>query len=151
MAFSINRVQLIGNLGFDPDFRVGASGTHVLNLSVATTENYKDRSGDWKSVTDWHKVVMFGKNLDKLAARLSKGSRVFVDGKLKTESYEKDGEKRYVTKINAFIIEPVVMEPRTERRDNQQQSRDKATANDFPPSPDEDYADPIGSGDDIPF
>lgn len=151
MAFSINRVQLIGNLGLDPDFRVGASGTQVLNLSVATTENYKDRNGDWKSVTDWHKVVMFGKNLDKLSARLSKGSRVFVDGKLKTESYEKDGEKRYVTKINAFIIEPIIMEPRTERREGSQQMRDRSTANDFPPDPNEDYADPIGSGDDIPF
>ena len=111
---SMNRVTLIGNLGSDPDYKVGRSGVAVLNLSVATSESYREKGSDgWKSTSTWHKVVMFGSKkygndrLERLALRLCKGMRVFVEGSIKTEAYEKNGEKRYVTKVFATMVDAI--------------------------------------------
>lgn len=101
-----NKVELVGSLGADPEVRYTNSGTTVLSFRVATTERWKDASGAQKEETEWHSIVAFGKIADESAPHLRKGSYVRVEGKLKTESYEKDGQKRYTTKIHASHIAP---------------------------------------------
>lgn len=104
MAEGLNRVMLFGNLGADPEYRTTQSGTGVLKLRVATTERYKDTSGEWKDRTEWHRVTVWGKRGEALSRILAKGSTIFVEGSLRTSSYEKDGEKRYTTEINATSV-----------------------------------------------
>lgn len=85
---SRNKVELIGNVGQDPDVRATGSGNTVINLSIATDESYKDRNtGQLVAQTEWHKVVLFGKVADALAPYLRKGSRLFIEGKLKTRKW----------------------------------------------------------------
>jgi single-strand DNA-binding protein len=101
MAYSLNRAQLIGNLGQDPELRSTPQGSSVCTLSIATTESYKDKaSGEWKETTEWHKVVLWDKLAESAAQYLKKGSKVFIEGKIKTRNYDdKDNVKRYVTEI----------------------------------------------------
>lgn len=101
MAKSLNRVTILGNLGQDPELRSTATGKSVCNLNVATTESYKDNSGDWKDVTDWHRVVMWDRLADIAAQYLKKGDKVYLEGKIKTRSYEQDGITKYITEIVA--------------------------------------------------
>jgi len=101
MARSMNKVILIGNLGQDPDFRMLDSGIALCKLNVATSEFYKDDQGEWKEETEWHRVVLW-RNLAETANKfLKKGSKVAIEGRLKTSSYEKDGITRYSTDIIA--------------------------------------------------
>lgn len=98
-----NRVELIGNLGADPELKETANGHKVTTLSVATTKYVKD--GENK--TEWHRVVLWNKNAETAAKYLQKGSKVFIEGELATRSWEdKNGEKRYTTEINGtrFLI-----------------------------------------------
>lgn len=106
MAAGLNRVQLIGTLGADPELRSTQSGLSVLNLRMATNERFKDRDGEWKERTDWHSCCMFGKRAEALNSVLAKGSSIFVEGSLRTSSYEKNGEKRYRTEI---VIQDVIL------------------------------------------
>ena len=101
MAGSVNKVILVGNLGRDPEVRAFQSGDKVCNLSIATSETWKDRaSGERKEKTEWHRVAIYNQNLVTIAEKyLSKGSKVYVEGKLETREYEKDGQKRYSTEI----------------------------------------------------
>jgi single-strand DNA-binding protein len=103
MAEGLNRVMLLGNLGADPELRFGQGADQaVLRLRIATTERYFDkRNNEWKEMTDWHNVVMFGKRAEALQKILSKGSTIFVEGRLRTSSYEKDGQKVYKTDVIA--------------------------------------------------
>lgn len=96
----LNKVTLIGNLGGDPEIRVVSDGVNVAKFSLATTEWFKDAKGESHSTTDWHTVILW-RGLADLAERyLRKGSLIYVEGKLKTRSYDdKDGTKRYVTEI----------------------------------------------------
>ncbi len=106
MAEGLNRVMLLGNLGADPDLRFGqGSDNAVLRLRLATTESYFDkRTNERKEMTDWHNVVVFGKRGEALQKILTKGSTIFVEGRLKTSSYEKDGQKIYKTDVVANNI-----------------------------------------------
>jgi single-strand DNA-binding protein len=91
---SLNRVELIGNLGKDPEVRE-AGGGRVANLSVATSESWKDKSGDWQERTQWHRVTVWGKLADVAAQYLTKGSKVYVAGKLQSREWvDKEGNKR---------------------------------------------------------
>lgn len=102
MAEGLNRVMLLGNLGADPELRYTQGGQGVLNLRVATTESYLDRDRVRKERTDWHNVVVWGKRGEALSKILGKGSSLFIEGSLRTSSYEgRDGVKRYRTEINA--------------------------------------------------
>jgi len=106
MAEGLNRVMLMGNLGADPELRFGQGpDTAVLKLRLATTESYFDkRSNERKERTDWHNVVVFGKRGEALQKILQKGSTIFVEGRLQTGSYEKDGQKHYRTDVVATNV-----------------------------------------------
>jgi single-strand DNA-binding protein len=95
-----NNVQLMGNLGNDPEVREVKAGRRMARMSVATNERWKDASGQWKEDVQWHPVVAWGKQADLVAEQLRKGSRVSLEGRLVHRSYEaKDGQKRYVTEV----------------------------------------------------
>jgi len=99
-----NLVILIGNLGADPEGRSTQGGSTVANLRIATSERRKDKDGNWQDHTEWHRVVAFGKTAENAIKFLSKGRQVYVEGRLQTSSYEKDGQKRYSTEIIANDI-----------------------------------------------
>lgn len=105
MADGLNRVMLLGNLGADPELRSTNGGESVLRLRVATNERYKDRNDEWKDRTEWHSVTVWGKRAEALHRILSKGSNLFIEGALRTSSYDdKEGIKRYKTEIIAKEI-----------------------------------------------
>jgi single-strand DNA-binding protein len=102
MAGSVNKVILVGNLGKDPEVRRMTSGDPVVNLSVATSESWRDKaSGERKEKTEWHRVVIFNKNLAEVAEKyLRKGSKVYVEGQLQTRKWtDKDGAEKYSTEV----------------------------------------------------
>lgn len=102
MAEGINKVILIGTLGFDPDHRVTSSGQAVATLRMVTNESYNDRtSGQRKEISEWHRVVVWGKTADLVKQYLRKGRQVYVEGKLRTREWEKDGQKRTTTEVMA--------------------------------------------------
>lgn len=104
MAEGMNRVFLLGNLCADPEYRTTNGGTGVLKLRMATNERYLDKDKAWQERTEYHSVTVWGKRGEALSRFLTKGSSVFVEGSLRTSSYEKDGEKRYKTEINASNV-----------------------------------------------
>ncbi|MBT4775782.1 MAG: single-stranded DNA-binding protein [Crocinitomicaceae bacterium] len=103
MAGSVNKVILIGNLGKDPEVRYLEGGTAVANFTLATSESFKDRNtGEKKSITDWHNIVVWRGLAELVEKYLKKGSKIYVEGKLKTRSWkDQDGNTRYTTEIVA--------------------------------------------------
>lgn len=102
MSKGINRAILIGNLGRDPETRYTQGGTGITNFSIATSETWKDKqSGQKQERTEWHNCVCFGRLGEIAAQYLRKGSKVYVEGSLRTQSWEKDGQKHYRTEIVA--------------------------------------------------
>jgi single-strand DNA-binding protein len=102
MAGSVNKVILVGNLGQDPEVRRLSSGDPVVNLRIATSESWRDKSsGERKEKTEWHSVVIFNENLAKVAEQyLKKGSKVYIEGQLQTRQWEdQSGQKRYTTEV----------------------------------------------------
>ncbi len=102
MAGSVNKVILVGNLGQDPDVRRLPSGDPVVNLRIATSENWRDKtSGERKEKTEWHSVVIFNENLAKVAEQyLKKGAKVYVEGQLQTRKYtDSSGVEKYSTEV----------------------------------------------------
>lgn len=109
MAFSLNRVMLIGNLGQDAEHRFTTNNTEVTSFSLATTHSYKGRDGNWVNETTWHNIVLFGVS-DFLKSNLKKGRKFYVEGRLSKRDYEnKDGQKVYVTEVigDKFNIIPL--------------------------------------------
>lgn len=104
MAEGLNKVMLLGNLGADPELKMTQGGSAILKLRLATTESYLDKNNTRQERTEWHSVTMWGKRGEALSRFLQKGERIFVEGSLRTSSYEKDGEKRYRTEIIANNI-----------------------------------------------
>ena len=102
---SLNRVLLIGNVGKDPEIKTFASGNKVAQITLATSERYKDRNGEQKEDTEWHSVQAFGKLADVVERFVRKGMLLYVDGKIRTRSYEADGRTIYRTEIVADHIQ----------------------------------------------
>jgi single-strand DNA-binding protein len=98
----VNKVILIGNLGADPEVKFLGSGTQVANFRIATTENRANRSGEKVSITEWHRIVAFGRLAEICGQYLNKGKQVYIEGRLRTRSWEdKEGNRRYTTEIIA--------------------------------------------------
>lgn len=98
---SVNKVILVGNLGRDPEVRYMPNGEAVANFSIATTENWKDKSGTKQEKTEWHNIVMYRKLAEIAGEYLKKGRPVYVEGRLQTRKWEKDGVTRYATEVIA--------------------------------------------------
>jgi len=97
---SLNKVMLIGNLGKDPEVRFTTSGTAVASFSIATSERFKGKSGDWEERTEWHNVVLWGKLAEIAGEYLAKGKTVYIEGRLQTRKWQdRDGKDRYTTEI----------------------------------------------------
>ena len=102
---SLNKVTLIGNVGKDPEIKTFASGNKVASITLATSERYKDRNGEQKEDTEWHSVQAFGKLADIVERFVHKGSLMYLDGKIRTRSYEADGRTVFRTEILADHIQ----------------------------------------------
>lgn len=96
---SVNKVILVGHLGMDPEARVTQAGLDVCTLSVATNHVTYDENGNKKELVEWHRVILFKRLAEIAAEYLRKGSQAYIEGRLKTRKYEKDGEVRYITEI----------------------------------------------------
>jgi single-strand DNA-binding protein len=122
---SVNKVIIVGNLGQDPDVRYTQDGKAIANFSIATTESWKDKNtGEKKEKTEWHRVVVFGKIAEVCGEYLSKGSPVYIEGKLQTRKWtDKDGNDKYTTEIVVDMRGTVQFLGQRPQRDNQQQGR----------------------------
>jgi single-strand DNA-binding protein len=96
---SVNKVILVGNLGRDPEVRYMPNGEAVANFSIATTENWKDKSGVKQEKTEWHNIVMYRRLAEIAGEYLKKGRPVYIEGRLQTRKWEKDGVTRYTTEV----------------------------------------------------
>ncbi len=158
---SFNKVMLLGNLGQDPDLRYNPSGTPVCNFSLATNEHWLDKDGQKQQRTEWHRIVVWGKNGENCSRYLAKGRQVFVEGRIETRSWEgKDGQKRYTTEVIARNVQFIGTAPTSEADTTErvqsdqetQQSEDKLSSNQNPPV--ESYqvhTESNFTADDIPF
>ncbi|QDX82282.1 single-stranded DNA-binding protein [Denitratisoma sp. DHT3] len=104
---SVNKVILVGNLGKDPEIRYAPSGDAITNVSIATTDNWKDKAtGERREATEWHRVVFFGKLAEIAGQYLKKGSQVYVEGSLRTRKWQdQSGQERYTTEIRADAMQ----------------------------------------------
>lgn len=98
---TLNRVTLLGHLGKDPELKYTSSGTPVARLQIATSERFKDKDSQWKDRPEWHNVIAWSKLAEIAGEHLKKGAKVYVEGRLETRSWDKDGEKRYTTSVVA--------------------------------------------------
>lgn len=105
MSKGINKAIIVGRCGKDPEVKYLPSGQAVASLSVATSESWKDKDGQKQEKTEWHKVVAFGRLAEIIGQYVKKGGMVYVEGKLQTRSWEKDGQKHYSTEIVASELQ----------------------------------------------
>jgi single-strand DNA-binding protein len=100
---SLNRVQLIGNLGKDPELKYTPQGTPVAKLTIATNERFKDKGGEWQDRTEWHNVVLWQRLAEIAGEYLKKGGKVYIEGRLQTRSWDdkQTGQKKYMTEVVA--------------------------------------------------
>ena len=98
---SVNKVILVGNLGADPELKYTPSSRPLCNLRIATTDVFKDKSGQRQERTEWHRVTVWGDQAENCNKYLSKGRSVYIEGRLQTRSYDKDGQKHYATDVVA--------------------------------------------------
>ena len=142
----LNKAIVFGNLTRDPELRALPSGMNVCNFSIATNRVFKDRDGKKQEQTDFHNIIVFGRQADSVAQYLKKGSSAFVEGRLQTRSWDgKDGEKKYRTEI---VAETVQFGPRT--KDNSEHSERNTTEQKDQSDQDEYPMDEVNT-DDIPF
>ncbi len=99
MAKGLNKVMLIGHLGKDPELSYTPSGVAVCKFTLATNESYKGDDGNWVDRTEWHNITVWRKLAEICSQYLKKGSKIYLEGKIQTDTYEKDGKKNYFTKI----------------------------------------------------
>lgn len=140
----VNKVILLGNLGKDPEIRTLDGGRKVASFSLATNENIKDKTGNWTTLTEWHNIVCWGGLVDRIEGRIRKGSLVFIEGKLRTSSWDdkNTGAKRFKTEIMAESVN-MLEGKRDDASDASAPMQQSAPAEVLP-------AQPIGT-DDLPF
>ena len=143
---SFNKVLLIGNLGKDPQVSFGQSGAARANFSIATSESWTDGAGEKKERTDWHNIVVFGKQAEACGKYLTKGKMVHVEGRIQNRSYEKDGQTKYITEIVANHV--TFLSPKDSSSGSGSGSR---KGNAAPPPDVEPGEGPQPGDDDIPF
>jgi single-strand DNA-binding protein len=150
---SLNRVMIIGRLGKDPEVRYTSGGMAVANFSMATSENWNDKNGQKQERTEWHNVVVWGKQAENCGKYLSKGRQAYVEGRLQTRSWDdKDGNKRYTTEIVAKTVQFIggqagASSERSEGRSNGTPAYDTSMVNqEYDISTDTNF-----TADDIPF
>ena len=115
---SVNKVILIGNNAKDPEVRFSKDGTAFANLSLATSEKWKDKqTGEQKEKTEWHSLVFWGKTAEILKLYSKKGSRIYVEGKLETRSWESDGIKKYKTEVICSTLKLMDPKPSDDNQD----------------------------------
>lgn len=151
MARGVNKVILIGNIGQDPEVRNMPNGTAVCNVSLATSESWKDKNtGRQQERTEWHRLVFFGRQAEIAGQYLGRGKRIYVEGKLQTRSWEQDGIKRYSTEIVCHDMQFLFSPPEGRQQGGGCQSRQQASRHHPQQAParqpQPDYFD-----DDIPF
>lgn len=128
MARGVNKVIIVGTLGNDPEVKYSASGSAIANLSVATSEQWKDKqTGEKKEHTEWHRVVIFGKLAEVAGEYLRKGSQVYIEGQLRTRKWsDSNGVDRYITEIVIPQIGGVMQMLGGKREDSGQQTRQQS-------------------------
>jgi len=120
----MNKAMLIGNLGQDPEVRYMPDGKAVTNVSIATSKRWKDKtSGEQKEATEWHRVVFFGKQAEIIGEHCFKGSKLYVEGELRTRTWDKEGVKQYSTEIVGREFEFVGDKPAEHKPSNQERSK----------------------------
>ncbi len=142
-----NRCQLIGRLGKDPIMKSFTDGGKIAEFPLATTEQYKDKEGNWKDIVDWHNIKISNKFVAERAEKfLKKGSQIFIEGKIRTRSYDgKDGEKRYITEI---IVDNMRLLDKKEDSGNSSNSNHDSNSNNSGSSDTTTNTQPV---DDLPF
>lgn len=148
MSRSVNKVILIGHLGKDPELSYLPSGQSVAKFSVATGRTYKDKNGEQKDETEWHNIVAWGRTAEICSQYLTKGRQVYLEGRIQTRSWEdREGKKRYTTEI---IANEVVLLGSRGEASAEQPARAAVPAKASSP-PNDDFAQPEITDDDIPF
>lgn len=156
MARGVNKCILIGNLGADPETRYMPNGNAVCNITLATTDSWKDRqTGQQQERTEWHRVVFFGRLAEVAGQYLRKGSKIYIEGRLQTREWEKDGVKRYTTEIIVDIGGQMQMlDSRDDGAQNQERARQQTNRdlqNQSRPAPQQQGQSFDSFDDDIPF
>lgn len=150
---SLNRVQLIGNLGKDPEIKYTPQGTPVAKITIATNERFKDKGGEWQDRTEWHNVVLWQRMAEIAGEYLKKGGKVYIEGRLQTRSWDdkQTGQKKYMTEIVASDM--ILLGSRGEGGGDFASSRSASAGNNFDqrtPEHEPAAAGPI-TDEDIPF
>jgi single-strand DNA-binding protein len=156
MAGSVNKVILIGNLGADPEVRTTQSGTKVVNMRIATSERWRDKSsGEQRERTEWHNVVIWNENLVRIAEQyLKKGSKIYVEGALQTRKWQdQSGQDRYTTEVvlQGFNGNLTMLDGRGEGGEGGFSGPRASAERDRPAATSAPAFEPGGMDDDIPF
>ena len=151
---SVNKWIGIGNLGKDPETRYAPSGEAICNITLATTDTWRDKaSGEKREATEWHKVGFFGKLAEIAGQYLRKGSQVYIEGSLRTRKcQDKEGQDRYTTEIRADVMKMLGGKPEGERQQSEPQQRSQPAQRQQQKPQDRDSGGGFGAfDDDIPF
>jgi single-strand DNA-binding protein len=140
---TLNKVMLIGRLGQDPELKYTPNGAAILQLSVATDTSWKDQEGNQQTKTEWHRIVIWRKTAEIIAQYTRKGSRVYVEGRLTTRSWEDNGVKKYITEITGDSVQML--------ESKQSSGDDTSTTSPPPPEPNPDVETRAEQADDLPF
>ena len=141
---SVNKVILVGNVGRDPELRYTQSGQPVASFSVATNERFKDREGNWKDRTEWHRIVAWARLAEICGEYLRKGSQVYIEGRIQTRDWEdKEGNKRQTTEVIALSMQMLGRRGEGGGAAFSDESQSRGGGDDLPQ--------PSGADDEIPF
>lgn len=131
MKRGVNKVILVGSVGKDPESKFMPNGNAVVNFSLATSESWKDKSGQQQESVEWHRCVCFGKLAEIIAQYVKKGSKLYLEGSLKTRSWEKDGVKQYATEIVVNEMQLLDSKPQESSQPSQGRAAQSAPVADF--------------------